>query len=191
MTLPTGKQAADAITYARLALAFGLVGLGVTLGRNGLGLAAWLMIADWTGDYLDGVFARHSRVRARTWIGDHDLAVDMAVSIGLLVYLLLAGLVDFRLAGAYLVSWALLFWRWRVPQALGMLFQAPIYGWFIIRTLILAPAAGGWLVAWILAAIAITWPRFPKVVVPGFLRGMQSISRRPAHGSQAHLPRTH
>lgn len=191
-TLPTGKQVADAITYARLALAFGLVGLGLTQGRRGLGLAAWLMIADWTGDFLDGAIARRSRVRAHTWIGDHDLAVDMAVSIGLLVYLLLAGLVDFRLASAYLVGWALLFGRWRVPPALGMLFQAPIYGWFIISALILTPAGGGWLVVWILAAIVSTWPRFPRVVVPAFLRGVQAITQRPPReGGNGHLPRAH
>jgi hypothetical protein len=190
--LPTGKQVADSITWARLALAGGLIGLGLIRGRGGVDLVVWAMLVDWTGDCLDGVIARRSRVRAHTWIGDHDLAVDMIVSIGLLGYLLLAGLLDFRLASVYLVGWALLFWRWRVPPALGMLFQAPIYGWFIISALVLEPAAGGGLIAWILAAIAITWPRFPKAVVPGFLRGMRALTQRPPHESgSTQLPRTH
>jgi cardiolipin synthase len=178
--LPSGKQVADAITYSRLALALVLVGLGLAEGRGGLGLVACLMIADWTADCLDGAFARRSRVRAHTWIGDHDLAVDMAVSVGLLVYLLLAGLVDIRLACAYLVVWALLFRWWGMPPALGMLFQAPIYGWLIVSALILTPPAGGALVTWILAAIVSTWPRFPRQVVPGFLQGLQRLTHRPA-----------
>ena len=190
--LPTGKQVADTITYGRLALAFGLVALGLAQGSSGVGLAVWLMIADWTGDCLDGAIARHSRVQAHSWIGDHDLAVDMMVSVGLLAFLRLAGLVDFWLASAYLVGWALVFWRWRVPAALGMLFQAPIYGWFIINALRLSPANGRWLVVWILAAIAITWPKFPKVVVPGFLRGMRAITHRPPQdSSRRHLTHTH
>jgi len=56
---------------------------------------------------------------------------------------------------------------------MGMLFQAPIYGWFIYIALTYAPEAGWWLVAWILAAVVITWPRFPREVVPGFLKGMR------------------
>ena len=188
--VPTGKQVADLITWARLALAGGLIGLGLIQGRGGVDLVVWAMLADWTGDCLDGAIARHSRIRTHTWIGDHDLAVDMTVSIGLLGYLLLAGQIDFRLAGAYLVGWALVFWRWRVPPALGMLFQAPIYSWFIISALAVAPAAGSWLIVWIIVAIAITWPRFPKAVVPGFLRGMQTLSRRPRQKSgNTQLPR--
>ncbi len=189
---PTSKQVADWITYGRLVLAFGLAGLGLLQGRNGLGLAAWLMIADWTGDNLDGALARRSRVRAHTWIGDHDLAVDMAVSVGLLVYMLLAGLVDFRLASVYLVASALVFWRWGVSPALGMLFQAPIYGWFIVSALVVAPTEGRWLLVWIVAAIVLTWPKFPKEVVPGFIHGIQAAARRPSQkGDHGGLPGRH
>ena len=174
------KQFADLITVMRLAAAFILPWLGLAQGAAGLPLAVWLMIADWTGDALDGPIARRSRAFYRTWVGDHDLEVDMAVSVGLLVYLILAGFVDWRLAGAYLLIWALIFWRWGVPKSLGMLAQAPIYAWFIWVALRDVPATGLWIVVWILAAIVVTWPKFPKEVIPGFLSGMQQVWRRHA-----------
>ena len=169
------KQFADLITVVRIALAFILPWLGLAHGAAGLPTAVWLMIADWTGDCLDGPIARRSRVNYHTWVGDHDLEVDMAVATGLLAYLVFAGLVDVRLAGIYLLICALTFWRWGVPKALGMLVQAPIYGWFIWVALRDAPASGRWIVGWILAAIVVTWPKFPREIVPGFLAGMQRV----------------
>jgi len=171
------KQFADLITLMRIAIAFILPWLGRAYGAAGLPVAVWLMVADWTGDFLDGAIARRSRVHYHTWVGDHDLEVDMAVAGGLLAYLVLAGLVDVRLAGLYLVLCALAFWRWGVPKALGMLAQAPIYAWFIRVALRDAPATGPWLIAWILAAIVVTWPRFPREVVPGFLAGMRRVGK--------------
>ncbi len=56
------------------------------------------MIANWTGDLLDGRIARRSRMVDHTWIGDHDLEVDMAVSTGLLVYMQQSGFVNIWLA---------------------------------------------------------------------------------------------
>ncbi|MEK7324379.1 MAG: hypothetical protein AAB217_03870, partial [Chloroflexota bacterium] len=123
------KQVADLITWGRVALAFGLAWLGRAHGADVLPLVVWLMIADWTGDCLDGAIARRSRVHYHTWVGDHDLEADMIVSGGLLAYLLFAGLVDAWLAVVYVIAWALIFWRWGVPKSLGMLAQAPIYGW--------------------------------------------------------------
>jgi hypothetical protein len=179
------KQFADLITVMRFAAAFILPWLGLTQGADGLPLAVWLMIADWTGDCLDGPLARRSRVYHHTWVGDHDLEVDMAVSGGLLVYLVLAGQVDARLAAVYLLIWGLIFWRWGVPKALGMLVQAPIYGGFIWVALRDASATGLWIVAWILAAIVVTWPKFPREVAPGFVAGMRQVWKH-RHGPRGH-----
>ena len=169
------KQVADLITWGRVVLAFGLAWLGLARGAEALPLAVWFMIAYWTGDCLDGVIARRSRVYYHTWVGDHDLEVDMIVSGGLLAYLIFAGFVDLRLVGVYVLIWALIFWRWGVPKALGMLVQAPIYGWFIWVALREAPATGWWLAFWIAAVIVITWPKFPKEVIPAFLAGMRQV----------------
>jgi hypothetical protein len=171
--MSAAKQLADLITWSRVLLAFGLAGLGFAYGPDSLPLVAWLMIADWTGDCLDGAIARRSKTHIHTWIGDHDLETDMLVSFGLSIYLVAAGFVDLWLVAAYVLIWAVIFWRWGVPKSLGMLIQAPIYGWLIVIAIRDAPVAGWAIVIWIAAVIAITWPKFPREVVPGFLTGMR------------------
>ena len=85
--LIVAKQVADFITTLRALLVVILPWLGLTQGKAGLPLAVWLMIADWTADSVDGSIARRSHPYHHTWIGDHDLEVDMLVSLGLLGYL--------------------------------------------------------------------------------------------------------
>jgi phosphatidylglycerophosphate synthase len=167
------KQVADLITFSRGLMAFFLAGLGLLVGKQSLPLAAWVMIADWCGDMVDGPIARRSRVYYHTWIGDHDLQVDMTVSVGLLVYMLGAGYVSWWVGVIYLLAWALFFIRYGVIPAPGMLFQAPIYFWFIVTTLQGATGLGVLILVLILSAVIITWPRFPREVVPGFLEGMR------------------
>jgi hypothetical protein len=172
------KRVADIITWGRASLALVLVLLGLTQRAETLPLAAWLMIADWTGDCVDGPLARRSRVQYSSWIGDHDLHVDLIVAGGLLVYLIGVGRLDLKLAGLYALVWGLVFWRWGIPRSLGMLVQAPVYGWFIFVAVRDAPRAGWWVVGWILVVVVLTWPRFPKEVVPGFLHGMREVAER-------------
>lgn len=173
--MPAAKLMADLITWSRAAIALLLGGLWLVQPEDSLPLAVILMILDWTGDYLDGQFARLGPRGQHSWIGDHDLHVDMLVSGGLLVYLLGTGRVAPWLAGVYLLAWALAFWRLGVPRSMGMLFQAPIYAWFIWLAITLTPVYGSLIIAWILAVVIFTWPRFLNEVVPGFLAGMNAI----------------
>ena len=178
------KQVADLITALRASLFLILPWLGLAQGQGGLPLAVWLMIANWTADSVDGSIARRSRIYYRTWIGDHDLEIDMAVSIGLLGYMVVADLLGWPLAALYVLLWALVFWRTGAHRSLGMLSQAPVYAWFILVSIREAPASGWWTVFWILAAVVITWPKFPKEIVPGFLSGMRKVhhpDQRPSH----------
>lgn len=167
------KQLADLVTAVRGLLVFIFPWLGFTQEGEALPWVGLLLVVDWTGDSLDGPLARRSRLRYHTWIGDHDLEVDMAVALALLVYMLLAGFVDLPIGIAYLLLWCWLFWRFGIPRSMGMLFQAPIYGGFLYVTLKEFPAVGWSMVGWILAAILITWPRFPQEVVPEFLVGLR------------------
>lgn len=169
------KRIADIVTFGRLGLGIVLVWLGLSGGAQALPLAAWLMILAWTADSLDGPLARRSQVHYATWIGEHDLWVDMAVATGLLVFMLAGGFVDPSVAMVYLLIWALAFWRWGVPRELGEIYQAPIYAWFIYTALISAPSSGWLLIGWILIAVVITWPKFPRVIVPAFLEGMRQM----------------
>ena len=170
-----GKQVADMITISRAMFAFWLTWLGIDKGDAGLAMAVWTMILNWTGDVLDGGFARISSRRYHTWIGDHDLEVDILVSIGLLFYMLGAGLVDLRVVILFCLIWVVIFLRWGFGRSLGMLIQAPIYGWFIWMALCEIPSVGIWPIIWIIVAIVVTWPRFPNEVVPGFLTGMKEV----------------
>ena len=170
-----GKQIADLITTLRGFLALGLMILGWARGETGLTLAAWWMIANWTGDILDGAFARWSKQEIHTWIGDHDLEVDMFVSLGLLIYMLESGFIALLPVAVYLLIWVLIFWHWGLRRSLGMLVQAPVYGWFIWIAVRDTPPAGWAILIWIAAAVVLTWPRFPNQVIPGFLHSLQAL----------------
>ena len=174
------KQVADLLTLSRGIMALVLAGLGLLVGSPALPLVAFIMIVDWCFDSLDGPIARRSQVNYHTWIGDHDLQIDMTVSVGLLIFLLGAGYISWWLGVVYLLAWAIFFLRFGVTPAPGMLFQAPTYFWFIWTTVKEAPGFGALIIVLILAAIIITWPKFPKVIVPGFLDGMRRAFR-PLH----------
>lgn len=169
------KQIADLVTSARGFLAFGLLWLGWSQGAEGLGLVVYIMLADWIGDVLDGALARRSSSQRQTWIGTHDLEVDITVSAGLLGYMLGAGFVDWRLAVGYLILWILIFWHWGYDRSLGMLVQAPIYLGFIYWAIREPPNTGWWLIVFVAFVVIITWPRFPREVVPEFLKNIRGI----------------
>ena len=169
------KQVADLITIARGFLLLFFPWLALTQGSRSLPWAAVLLAADWTGDVLDGALARRSAVKKQTWIGEHDLEVDMAVALGLLAYMLITGYMSVTIATLYLLIWVAYFIRSGMPRSMGMLFQAPIYGWFVYVALVHAISAGLLLSAWIVIAVILTWPRFPQEVVPGFLAGMRDF----------------
>ena len=169
------KQIADLITALRGTLFFVFPMLGLFYREQALPWVAALLAADWTGDSIDGPIARRSGVVEQTWIGDHDLEIDMAVSVGLLIYMVLVSFLQPTVGLLYLLLWGLFFWRSGIPRAAGMLFQAPIYGWFIYIAIQHSPAAGWALVAWVLVAILVTWPKFPNEVVPGFIHGFRAL----------------
>lgn len=171
------KHLADLITGSRLLVAVYYVWLGLSAGAAGLRLAGWLLLANWSGDSVDGALARCSRPFYHTWIGNHDLEVDMLVATGLLAFLVAAGFLPAPWAGGYFLLWLAIIAVLGIPRSLGMLAQAPVYGYFIAVALHHAPVVGWSLVAWILIALAITWPRFPREIVPGFLGGLQNLGR--------------
>jgi phosphatidylglycerophosphate synthase len=169
------KQVADLITIARGFLAVLFPWLAFTQGITSLPWAAVLLAADWTGDVLDGALAKRSGFKQQTWVGAHDLEIDMAVSLGLLIYLIIAGFLNLSVALIYLLFWGAYFLRAGIPRSMGMLFQAPIYGWFIYVAILHATSAGLMLSAWVVVAVIVTWPRFPQEVIPGFLHGMRDF----------------
>ena len=172
------KQVADFITLTRALLFVCFALLGLSRGAEGLPWAAILLAYSWTSDILDGAIARRSSRYYHSWLGDHDLEVDISVSVGVLIYLLLSGYLSLLAGAVYLCIWLLVFLFIGYYRSLGMLFQAPIYGYLIAMSVLYAPSYGLFLNIWILAALLITWPKFPREVVPGFLNGFKSFTGR-------------
>lgn len=179
--VPNSKQIADIITWARVILVPLFIWLGFAHGPDALAAVAILMLLNLTADSLDGPLARRSPDSPQTWIGQNDLAVDMFVNLGVLGYMAAAGYVSWLATGLYLLLWLILFWWRGVAYALGVLFQLPIYLYFFYILLRDDTAFFLLFVGWILAAMVITWPKFPKVIVPGFLGGMADMIKRRRH----------
>ena len=171
------KVVADLITAARGLLGLGIVWLGIMQGEKALPMVVLLMLLDWTGDFVDGSIAQRSRHPRRTRIGDSDIYIDLFVSLCLAIYLMSTGLAGFGVGFWYLLGWALVLWRFGLDKNLLMLLQAPIYLWFILTAVHLAPELGNWLVIWVLVALAINWRRFSQEIVPKFIAGIRSIWR--------------
>jgi hypothetical protein len=169
------KMVADLITGTRGLLGFGIIWLGLTQREEALPIVALIMLLCWTGDFVDGGIAHHSRRPRRTLIGDSDIYIDLFVSLCLGIYLISAGFVGLTFGFWYLISWALILWRFGLDRNLIMLLQTPIYLYFILTAVRIIPDTGNWLVLWVLSALAINWRRFSHEIVPKFLEGMRSL----------------
>ena len=172
--MPLGRRMPATALAGALALAV----LGVGGGPDTLRPAAGLLLYSWTSDFFDGPLARHSPRPHSTWIGRQDLAVDVAVSGGLLVWLCGNGPVPAWLGAAYAAAFAAHVRRRGMHRSVAMLVQGPVYATFIGLALARDPAAGGLLIGWILGVVVATWPRFPREVVPEFLAGMRAALGR-------------
>lgn len=175
------KQVADLITLTRGLLWICMAWLGAAQGKSALPAVGLLLLYSWLSDMLDGPIARRSLHFYHTWLGDHDLEVDMSVAAGLLIYLGLSSYVPILIVTAYLLAWGLVFKHRGLLRSPGMLFQAFVYAGFLYLALRDARGIGLGLVVFILCAVIFTWPKFPNEVIPGFLSGFKSPIRK---GSQ-------
>lgn len=171
------KLVADLITLVRGLMGVFLAWLGFIHGAQTLPQAIIVMLLCWTGDIFDGGIARLNRPPRHSWLGDHDLYVDLFVSLGLGAYLVGAGFINAYIACIYLAFWALLVWRFGPDKNLLMLVQAFIYATFIWVSLRYAPQTGRWIVAWLAMVVILNWRRFSTRVVPEFIQGMKSVWR--------------
>jgi phosphatidylglycerophosphate synthase len=168
------KTLADVLTSVRFVLGLYLVWLGRQRGPEAIVPATLTLLVAWTTDALDGPLARRDPRGIRTWIGDHDLEADLAVALGVWVYLTLAG---------FLVPWLAVAYVLAVGVALGHSgsahlawgVQALPYGVMIWTALRTAPAYGLLLLVWIGLVVVATWPRFPRQTMPEFLNGMRNL----------------
>ena len=59
-----------------------------------------------------------------------------------------------------------------------MFFQSPIYLFLIIQALDHAPLAGWSIILTVMTMVIVTWPKFPKQILPDFFAGVQDTFRR-------------
>ena len=169
------KNVADIITMTRGFLAFVMVWIGIVLGKLGLSQVVYIMLICWTGDFFDGRIARMSRTQRQTWIGDHDIQVDLFVSLGLGAYLIWSGYINKIVAAGYILFWVLFFLSKGPDRNLLMLFQAPIYFFLIMISLQDAPVTGKWILAWLVIILSVNWKTFSKEIVPNFVSGFLEL----------------
>jgi len=181
------KQVADIITWARSLLLVVYGWFALERGAKSLPIVVFLTIANWTLDSIDGPLARRSRVQYKTWIGDRDLEVDMAITVGLLIYLTASGFLAWQIAAAYVIAFMGILWITDFHSEMGKLFQGPIYLVFIIATLRELPQAVWWIFAWMVIAGIVTWPKLPRVIIPTFINGFREVWSKhgPSGGSLA------
>ena len=176
--VPFTKQAADFITLSRAVLVPLFVWFGFAFGVDALPAVIWLMIYNWTADSVDGPLSRRSEVEISSWIGDHDLIIDMLISTSLGVYLVASGLLSWQVSAVYFVIWILYFVLAGLNHSMGVLYQAPIYAWFIYVAFREVPQVSLWMIAWVFAALIVTWPKLPKVIIPKFFGGLKQLLTR-------------
>jgi len=168
------KTIADTLTASRFLLALAIVWLGLRIGQPALPTVTLALVMGWVSDVLDGALARRALNQRRTWLGDNDLSVDVCVALGLLGYLTFSGYVSPAIAVSYVLMTGALIWRFR-SRALAMAAQAPVYAILLYLALRDASTYGALAVGWIVLVTVVTWPRFPKTVVPEFLQGMREL----------------
>ena len=168
------KTMADTLTASRFLLALVIFWLGLRIGQPALPTVTLALVLGWASDLLDGALARRDRNQRHTWLGDSDLSVGVCVALGLLCYLTFSNYVSPAIALSYILMTGALIWRFR-SRALAMAAQAPVYAILLHLSLRDAPPYGALAVGWIVLTVIVTWPRFPKTVVPEFLQGMREL----------------
>lgn len=166
------KAIADALTLARLVCVFLILSCALAASRHLLPFVVFLTLVGWTTDILDGRMARRDKSGARTWVGDHDFAVDMGMIYSGLVYLISARFLPFwpfLAYGIYAATCALIWTKRSVMMGQA----APIAAAPIVVAFVHEPFWGWVFLCWIAVALALNWRRFLGVV-GGFISDMEN-----------------
>jgi phosphatidylglycerophosphate synthase len=176
MDMPAAKRIADTMTLSRFPLAITIVCMGIVMQAEALPWITLVTIIAWTTDCLDGPIARRSGAPP-TWIGNHDLLFDVSLATSLVIHMIAAGFMNLYLGLAFFLVWALLFKRYGLLMVLGKIYQALIYGCFIYVCFRHGPVPGFVIIGWLVAAIAITWPRFIRQAIPVFFADFRDLQK--------------
>lgn len=166
---------ADLLTELRLIIGLIMIAAAWSLHLDSLPILVICQLLSWTSDILDGPLARRAPLHPPGFLGRHDLEVDVFQAICLLVALVASGRLNPAIALVYAFTSCVILLLTHYPRALAMALQGPVYTWLIAAALHTDLLWGLILVGWIALAIVVTWPRFPRVIVPEFLAGMAAV----------------
>lgn len=153
---------ADLLTFIRLPISVVFILLGFADVEKAVTIACAVLILSWTTDTFDGYFAKSAHPPNISWIGRHDLQIDMMVSLGILVFLVLQDHMNLWFAGGLLILWLIAFiFSWSAPS-IGRFIQTPMYGWLVWLTFFETPLLGWLTIAFLAAVLIFTWPRYPN-----------------------------
>jgi hypothetical protein len=169
---------ADLLTVCRVVLSLLIILLGIQSELETLPQVVLVLIIAWLTDLFDGPLARQDTHHPVTIIGEHDAEADLTTSIGVTVYLALAGYIP--AAGALIFLLILTrVWFWHSHQLAWPLYALP-YALLLVLAFQEAPAYGRLMGAYVLTMLVISWPRLNDEFLPEFFEALESI-RRPKH----------
>ncbi len=153
------RHFADTFTLLRIILGLTLFLSGFIDRQAELARDIWLLVLAWSTDMVDGRISRSLKTAGTTWLGKQDVYVDMFVSIMVLLYMAVTGLLGIVFILAYLLIWGVVFLRWGLRPQLAQVFQNPIYAIFVYFTLQSAPSVLPLLAIWASISLILFWRR--------------------------------
>lgn len=164
---------ADLLTLSRVVLSLLIILLGTQAKFVTLPQVVLVVLVAWLTDLFDGPLARQDTHHPITIIGEHDAEADLTTSIGVTVYLALAGYIPAAGALIFLLilTWV---WFWHSHQLAWPLYALP-YAFLLILALHETPAYGRLMGTYILAMLVISWPRLNSEFLPEFFEAVQSV----------------
>ena len=104
-------------------------------------------------------------------IYSNDMSRIVRISFDVVLNNRLIGLILVVIALGFFLNLRLSFW---VSISIPISFA----GMFIVIALVVLPNVGLWILVWMVTAIIITWPQFPKTIVPEFINAMREFMIR-------------
>jgi len=169
------KPLADMLTIARAILGLCIAGLGWLQGEEALPAVVSAVIVAWLSDLLDGPLARRDETARVTWVGEHDAEADLAISLGITVYLVLSGYLAAWM-GAGLVLATLFLWCVHSHQLAWPFYAVPyvILLWIAFGD---TPIFGWLAVAYLGITLLLRWRRLMDEFLPQFFSAVSSLRR--------------
>ncbi|MGD8605003.1 MAG: CDP-alcohol phosphatidyltransferase family protein [Anaerolineales bacterium] len=175
-TKPNTRRLADLLTLSRVALSLAIIFLGTQTHEETLPKVVILVLLSWFTDLIDGPLARHDLYHPTTIIGQHDAEADLTTSIGVTIYLVLAGYVPAAGALVFLLFLTRV-WFWHSHQLAWPLYALP-YAFLLVFAFQEITAYGRLMGAYILTMLVVSWPRLQHEFLPEFFEAVQSVRQR-------------